>query len=427
LRRSLKVDDNWHSRIGNLNILYINHYAGSPAHGMEFRPYYLAKEWVDAGHEVRILASSFSHLRVNQPQMHGKKRQDERIDGIGYTWFSGVDYSGNGVGRIRNMLGFMRALYAHGAEIAEQFKPDIVIASSTYPMDIWPARRIAKRANAKLVFEVHDLWPLSPMELGGMSRWHPFIMWVQAAEDYAYRHADSVVSILPNVRDYMASRGMDLSKLIHVPNGVAPADWAVPSPELPKEISLKIAEIRAGGRHVIGYVGGHGISNALDQMLDLAEAMRQDPVDFVLVGNGPEKKRLLSKARAAGLDHVHFFDPVIKACVPALLQEMDISYIAWQSRPLYRFGVSANKLFDYMMAGSVVVQSIDPVPNPIEQSGCGVCVPIGDVQGAADAIRELLSMPPQERKEMGERGRRYVLEKHFYPVLAKRFIESVSG
>ena len=59
----------------------------------------------------------------------------------------------------------------------------MVIAASTYPMDIWPARRIAKRAKAKLVYEVHDLWPLSPMELGGMSRWHPFIMWVQMAED----------------------------------------------------------------------------------------------------------------------------------------------------------------------------------------------------------------------------------------------------
>ena len=91
-------------------------------------------------------------------------------------------------------------------------------------MDIWPAHRIAKLAKAKLVFEVHDLWPLSPMELGRISKWHPFIILTQAAEDYAYRHVDVVVSMLPKVREYMESRGMAASKLHIVPNGIDPAD-----------------------------------------------------------------------------------------------------------------------------------------------------------------------------------------------------------
>lgn len=190
-----------------MRILYINHYAGSPRHGMEYRPYYLAREWVRLGHVVQIVGSSQSHIRSRQPQLAGHHRLDETIDGIQYTWFETPQYVGNGIGRVRNMSSFVSRLYFESKRLAAEFRPDVVIASSTYPMDIWPAHRIAKLANAKLVFEIHDLWPLTPMELGGMSKWHPFIMLLQAAEDYAYRHADAVVSMLPKVRQYVESRG----------------------------------------------------------------------------------------------------------------------------------------------------------------------------------------------------------------------------
>lgn len=408
-----------------MNILYIDHYAGSPRHGMEFRPYYLAREWLATGHKVRVLASSQSHIRTRQPELNGADRLDEKVEGVDYTWFAGPGYAGNGIGRIRNMLSFLRRLYVEGRSLAEQFKPDLVIASSTYPMDIWPARRIAKLAGAKLVFEVHDLWPLSPMELGGMSRWHPFIMWVQLAEDYAYRHADIVVSILPNVHEHMASRGLDLRKLVYVPNGVAPAAWLGETPNLPEVVSRKLSEIRSSGRAIVGYLGGHGLSNALDEMLRVADAMRGDPVTFVLVGSGPDKPRLVAEANRQGLDHVVFLDSIDKDCVPAMLKWFDIGYIAWQASPLYRFGVSANKLFDYMMAGRVVVQSIGVSVNPIEQSGCGICEAPGDIKAQVDTIRRLLAMSLEEREEMGEKGRRFVIENHLYPVLAKRFLDGL--
>jgi len=182
-----------------MNILLINHYAGSTRHGMEFRPFYLAREWVRAGHRVQIVAASFSHIRARQPEFDGAAL-DEQIEGIDYRWLRTPAYTGNGAGRVKNMLAFMAALWRDGPRLAREFRPDVVIASSTYPMDIWPARRIAKLSQARLVYEVHDLWPLSPMELGGLSRWHPFIVWVQLAEDYAYRHADKVVSIPRNGR-----------------------------------------------------------------------------------------------------------------------------------------------------------------------------------------------------------------------------------
>ena len=162
-----------------MNILLINHYAGGAKHGMEYRPYFMAKRWVEMGHSVTIAASSFSHLRTKNPSMEGKKLLEEDVDGIRYVWLSGNSYQGNGVGRSRNMLSFLNGLYAHMGEIAGEGKPDVVIASSTYPLDIYPAHKFSKKYGSMLIYEVHDLWPLSPIELGGMSPKHPDIQVMQ--------------------------------------------------------------------------------------------------------------------------------------------------------------------------------------------------------------------------------------------------------
>ena len=178
-----------------MNILLINHYAGSDYHGMEFRPYYMAREWVNMGHNVTILGADFSHLRKKNPQIE-KDFQEEIIDGITYVWVKTPQYQGNGIGRIKNISTFMYKLRLNYKKIADKYKPDAVIASSTYPLDIYPAHRIAKRCDAKLCFEIHDLWPLSPMEIGGYSEKNPAIVVLQRAEDFAFKNSDVIVSIL---------------------------------------------------------------------------------------------------------------------------------------------------------------------------------------------------------------------------------------
>ena len=151
-----------------MNVLLVNHYAGSTRHGMEYRPYYLAREWVRSGHRVQIVAGSWSHVRARQPDVHGAP-VDEVIDGIDYRWLPTPAYSGNGVGRVRNIWAFLSRLWREAPMIVARVRPDVVIASSTYPFDIWVARRLARLAGARLVYEVHDLWPASPVELSGMS------------------------------------------------------------------------------------------------------------------------------------------------------------------------------------------------------------------------------------------------------------------
>jgi glycosyltransferase involved in cell wall biosynthesis len=347
---------------------------------------------------------------------------DETIDGIQYTWFETPVYFGNGICRVRNMSSFVSRLYLESKRLSAAFKPDVVIASSTYPMDIWPAHRIARLADAKLVFEIHDLWPLTPMELGGMSKWHPFIMLVQAAEDYAYRHADGVVSMLPKVREYVESRGMAPHKLHVVPNGIDPSEWFADSPNLQAGANNVLATLHDIGHAVIGYAGTHGISNALDTFLNAAKLMREEKVAFVLVGGGPDKTSLQRWVGAEQLPNICFIDPILKQQIPALLQLFDVAYIGWRRQSLYRFGIAPNKLMDYMMAARPVLHAVEAGNDPVSEARCGLTIVPDDPPATANGIRTLVALSKDERKTMGQRGKQFVLNNLTYPILAKRFL-----
>ena len=410
-----------------MRILYLNHYAGSPQHGMEYRPYYLAREWVRAGHEVQILAAAYSHVRARQPEIGSAASRDETVDGIAYRWLASPSYMGNGIGRVRNIAVFLGRVWRESARWAD-WRPDVVIASSTYPMDIWIARRIARRARAKLVFEVHDLWPASPIELSGMSPRHPFIMMCQKAENDAYRDADVVVSMLPKVAGHMAGHGLDLRKLHIVPNGISLDEWEgvdEATQQLPPALAAHLVSLRAAGRTVVGYAGSHGLPNALDTLLDAAALLRETNLSFVLVGDGHEKERLAARVHDEQLKSVALFAPIAKAQIPRLLAAFDIAYIGWQRVPIYRFGIAPNKLMDYMMARRAVLHSVEAGNDPVAEAGCGLTVPPESSQAVADGLMRLAACSPVERAAMGERGRAFVLANHTYPVLAKRFLEAL--
>ncbi len=416
-----------------MNILYLNHYAGSPALGMEYRPFYLAREWVRAGHRVQIVAADFSHVRARQP-----RAGDETIDGIAYRWLPTPFYQGNGAGRVWNIWRYLSQVWRQSHQLVRDFKPDVVIASSTYPMDIWVARRIARisrehanqrasgrAAGAVLVFEVHDLWPLSPIELSGMSPRHPFIRLCQAAEHAAYRDADVVVSMLPKVQGHMAAHGLDLAKLHIVPNGISLDEWAGTPPPLQGDLAMLIDAQRAAGRTVVGYAGSMGLPNALDVLLDAAALLKTEPIAIVMVGDGHERARLAHRVADEGLANVSLLPPIPKAMIPSLLARLDIAYIGWQRVPIYRFGIAPNKLMDYMMAGCTVLHSVDAGNDPVAESGCGLTVAPESAPAVADGLRRLAALPAEERRAMGQRGRAFVLANHTYPVLAQRFVDAV--
>lgn len=402
-----------------MNILLINHYAGSPGHGMAFRPYYLAREWVQAGHSVKIAAASFSHLRSKNPDVRFGI-SEETIDGINYLWIKTPVYNGNGFGRVKNMLSFIIRLKNYMNSTSDQY--DVVITSSTYPLDTYPVRIAQRKMKCKLVHEIHDLWPLSPMELGNIPYWHPYIMLMQKAENDAYRFCDKLVSILPCTAGHTAEHGLDPDKFFHIPNGICLEEWSQTTDSVPLEHRRAIMRFKEKEFFIVGYTGAHGISNSLDTIIDVAEKKIND-VAFILVGQGPEKERLKQRVQLKGLENIVFLPAVPKTSIPGILNLFDACFIAWNRNPLYRFGISPNKIMDYMASSKPIIHAVEAANDPVRDSGCGISVPPEDPQAVVDAIRKLQAMSPVERELMGQRGREYVVKNHDYKVIAQRFLD----
>ena len=407
-----------------MNILLINHYAGAPQLGMEHRPYYLAREWVKAGHSVTIVASSFAHTRHNQPKTSGAVTRED-LDGVHYIWLRTPSYRGNGVGRVLNMISFVLRLFRHLPELTRTFVPAVVIASSTYPLDFYAARWIARRHKAKLAFEIHDLWPLTLKELGRMSRFNPFIIVMQAAEDAWCRDCDVAISILPYTYTYLRTRGLSSEKFIHIPNGIDTGEWSGADTPLPPEHQTFLDREHGKGRFIVGYAGAHGMANVLDVLIDAAALVKDFPIDLVLVGTGPERGRLMDRVKSMGIPNLSFLNSVPKAAIPAWLGQMDCLYLGLQHSPLYAFGVSPNKLFDYMMSGRPIVYAISAGNDTVQDAGCGVSVRAEDPGAVADGILELYRASLDERLAMGRRGREYILARNTYPQLAAKFLAAL--
>lgn len=410
-----------------MRILLINHYAGSDRMGMEYRPFYFAREWLAMGHSPTILAAGYSHLRNRQPQLAADLEVTEE-GGVPFRWLRTASYRGNGAGRVANMAAFVGKLRLHARRLAREHRPDMVICSSTYPLDIYAGAHIARAAAARLVFEVHDLWPLTPMLLGRYSPRHPYIQVLQRAEDWAYRHADAVVSILPHARHHMADRGMDPRKFAHVANGV-PVAHLLGSAEdaLPPELAALIEAERARGRFLLGYAGGLTLSMSVGTLLQAAERLAGTGVAMFIVGDGPEGAALRGQAARLGSDGVHLPGRIPKAAVPAFLARMDALMIPWRRSPLYRFGVSPNKLFDYMLAGRPILQACAASNDLVAEAGCGFTVEPEDPDAFAQAICRLRAMPAAERCQLGDNGRRFVMQHHDCRVLAGRFLDAVAA
>lgn len=394
-----------------MNILLINHYAGSPELGMEYRPYYMAKSVAKLSHDMFVLAADQSHLRKSNPAIG-----HQCIDGVEYLWLKSKCYEGNGIGRVLNIFSFLASAIKQSDEIIRWSTPDIIVASSTYPLDNYLAHYLAKKCGAKVVYEVHDLWPLSPMEIGNISKWHPFMLLLQLAENFAYKNAHQVISMLPNTLEHMVRHGLRKDKYHYIPNGIYLTDKETLQPLPESHISL-IRNLKSSGKMLVGYAGGHAKSNALNKLID--SARRLPELDFVLVGEGMEKDYL--KQQAADLENVHFLPAVQKYQVPAFLEECDILTLVWNDSPLYRFGVSPNKIFDYMLAKKAIVQLLNTSHEPVNKAKAGYTV--ASIDEFVSALKKLASMSKSDREALGENGYRYVLEHHCYSKLANKFIE----
>lgn len=408
-----------------MNILLINHYAGSKEYGMEYRPYYLAREWVKQGQQVTIVGASFSHLRLKNPDVK-EDYSVEDIEGVRYIWFKTPGYGGS-IARIKNMLVFMRKLYKYSKRLVEDVNPDLVIASSTYPLDNYPAYKIAKMAGAKYTYEVHDLWPLSPMLIGGYSKWHPFIIVMQCAEDFAYKHVDKVVSLLWNAEAHCKERGLAEGKFVCIPNGYNPDEWSDErcGQLLPEEHHIVFDSLKE--KTIVGFAGGFAASGAVETLINAAVKLKEKKdIHIVLVGKGPELKTYQKVICDNDLENVTILPSVPKHMIPAINRHFDIAFLGGLHSELHKYGTSYNKMTDYMLSGKPIVQSVDEPGSVVERVGCGIRVEAENAEAVANAIVSLAEMTPKERKAMGKKGKEYVEKNLPWSKLAEDFIKAFS-
>ena len=404
------------------NILLINHYAGSPEMGMEFRPYYFAKEWVKDGYRVNIIAADFSHLRLKNPKIK-KDFDEEIIDGIYYYWVHTLSYNGNGGKRALTMFQFVGKLLLSAKIIAKNLKPDVIITSSTYPLDPYAGQRIKKLClgtETILIHEIHDMWPITPVEIGGMAPSHPFIKMLQKAEDSFCKKSDRVISLLSNASEYLQEHGMSPEKFIHIANGVVKEEWEKITP-LSKDIQNKIDFVRNLHQKIICFFGSHTVSYALDYIVDAVKQIPSNDIGLLMVGEGVYKDELIERAK--GTNNVHFFDRVPKKSIPDLLRQVDIIYIGALNNKMFKFGICMNKLFDSMMSGKPILYAVNSPNNYVRDFGCGISVEPESTDQLINGINRFLKMEQAELDRMGENGRKAVLSYFTTEVLAKKFEE----
>jgi glycosyltransferase involved in cell wall biosynthesis len=408
-----------------MNIWYLNHYATPPPYGVPGRPYALASNLERLGHKVTVFCASFHHVRQQAAPLEDHYHL-RTYEGVDYYHLPARLYDGNGMGRLLNMYDFSCKIKGllQRRDSQKLTRPDVLIPSCVHPLVFPPAYTLAKKYNAKLIYEVRDIWPLSLVELLGVSPWHPFVLWLSWIEKRAYRQADAVVSLLPNALKHMEPLGLDKRKFHFIPNGVNIDEWISPSIPLPAEHVKVFQELKEKRKLIIIYAGSHGPPNALDQILDLAKihGVTSKPYHFVLIGEGTEKEMLMKRVKEESISFVTFLPKITKQQVIVALSFADICFIGWAKKDIYKFGTSPNKIGDYFMSGKPVLNALETSGNDIVQEAeAGITVASYDAGQLDAALIRFYLMSEEERTILGENGRRYALENLNWELLGRKY------
>lgn len=394
-------------------IWIVHQYASTPESGMGGRHYYLGRELAKQGYEVYLIAATNHHLLRKTPKMDDSIKVDTISDGFNFVWVDMPKYAeAHSKQRALNWFLFPWRIQQLFKKLKS--KPDVILSSSPSPIAFLGAQRLAKKYKAKLFFEVRDIWPLTLTEIGGYSPRHPFIKFMQWVEDKAYRDSDGVISNLKNSVDHMVSRGMERDKFSWVPNGFSLDEVSLKAP-LSNDVLKQIPK----DKFIVGYTGTIGVANALDSLIESAEQLKNNTdIAFLLVGGGKEKDNIKSLVVKKGLTNVRFIDPIPKVQIQSMLGNFDVCYIGWLKNDLYRYGIGANKIPEYLYSGKPILHAYSGGGDPILEAGAGVQVPAGNVELLSEAILKMYDISKEDLENMGKNGHRVAINQYGYDKLA---------
>lgn len=402
-----------------MSVWVFNQFAGSlhNSSGAGERYHFIAQRLKrDKQIDITIFAASYNHLFVNQPETNGVYTI-EYIDGVRYCWVKIPKYSPeSGIGRLLSWMVFMFRLFFIPRE--RIVSPSRIIVSSMSMFPIYPAlvRKLFSRGRIEqVIFEIRDIWPLTLIEMGGFSKFNPVIILLSITEWVAYRFADKIISVLPFADQHIRTKVNREVLFTWIPNGIEVKGSIGNTAQMP--LLQTIAE---RNRIVVTYAGAVGTANALNYFLE-AHTKLKDPSKFLflVLGTGPELAKL--KQKYTNAEAFIFAGKVPKSDVHAILSQSNMLFIGWHDLPIYRFGVSANKYSDYMLAKKPIISSGNLAYDPVREAGCGVVVEAEDPDKIASAIEYLSNLAPAEQVKLSDFGYQYLLRTNSMEVLADKF------
>lgn len=329
-----------------MKILYIHQYFKTPEEGGSIRSYYLAKGLVDAGHDVTMITA------------HDSAYELKNIEGIDVHYLQ-IPYDNN-FGFLKRIWSFWSFVKLAKKEVKGLSKHDLAYVMTTPLTTGFIATYLKKELDLPYYFEVGDLWPEAPVQMGVIkNKW--LKKWLYSLERRFYFEAEKVIALSPAIRNYIEKVSPN-TRVYVIPN-MADCTFF--------EEQYSVGDFSEANQFQVTYCGAIGKANQLEYFLDAARQSKDEqlPVHFNIIGYGSELKRLRSTAKR--LKNVSFYPHSSKHCVKNLLNKSDAVYVSFKDIKVLGTG-SPNKLFDSLAAGKLTIINFDGwIKNLITKNKCG--------------------------------------------------------
>ena len=391
------------------NIWISNHYASDMYFDRGGRHYNFAKYLRRAGYAPVIFSANSKHGKAErflETDALWEERIAEEID-TPFIFVRARTYTGNGKQRVLNMIDFYRNVKKAAKEYAAQHgKPDVIYASSVHPLALVAGIQLAKQFGVKCVCEIRDLWPESIVAYGIVGPHNPAVIALRWLEKWIYKKADAVVFTMEGAYDYIVEQGWEKeiprAKVHYINNGVDleqfdynKEHFCVEDPDLDDPDTFKVV-----------YTGSIRRVNNLGLLLDAAKCVKNPNIRFLIWGDGDERAALEQRVRDEHIGNVVFKGKVEKKYIPSIVSRADLNFAHNDPSPLFRFGISFNKLFDYLAAGKPVLCDFPCPYNPAVTYGAGIEATDTQPQQIAKAIDALVTSAEQEWQSYCANARR---------------------
>ncbi len=377
-----------------MNIWFFNHYAVPTSLYPLARPYHFANHLQKKGHKVTIFSASSVHLSGQNLITDKRAMKAIRVDGIRYVFLKARNYAGNGLGRILNFFDYTIGLFMQTGKFQ---KPNVIMATSVHPLTCVAGILLAKKYSCRCVVEIADLWPLTLIEYGAIKEGQIITRILYALEHWIYKKADAVVFTMYGGKQYIQdmqwASDVDLNKIYYINNGV---DLKLYRKQEQTEYYAD-EDLDRKDTFKVMYTGSMGIANSVKDLLDAAAQLREYPeIQFLLFGGGYQEEELKRYCSRHGITNVHFKGKVNKKYIPSILARGNLNMLTGPSDRVSEYGMSMNKMFDYMASGHPTVSNIQTNNDIFVDNGCGVTIGAGSADEMAKAILAFYKMNSKE-------------------------------